>query len=111
MKPPRYGYQDRFTLPWWAMLALASAVIAGICSLLTGCMAYRETGSSVTLMTLGTNAQTMSAGKLSMTSVNQSDSVKHGTDAAVTVTKLRGWFGLGNTALRETSDITKQLSD
>lgn len=110
MKPPRYYHSDRSPLPWWAIVALATAVIAGICSL-TSCMAYRESISSVTLMTLGTNAQTMHAGKLSMTSVNQADSIKHGTDAAVTVTKLRGWFGLGNTALRETSDITKQLTD
>lgn len=76
--------------------------------LLTSCVGYRG-GDGTTFVMVGTNAETVSAGGLMMSSVNQSDSVKHGTDAMTNVVRLKGWFGLGTTAVEEVGSAADQL--
>jgi hypothetical protein len=66
-------------------------------------------GGKTSLTAVGTNATRLAAGGFSADGVNQSESVKHAGDTMLGVTKLKGYFGLGNTAVRELGDVTDQL--
>lgn len=79
-----------------------------LCAICVSCIHYKGAdGTSLTM--LGTNAETVSAGGLSMSTVNQSDSIKHGADTIRDVTRLKGWFGIGNTAVGELGNAADQL--
>jgi hypothetical protein len=80
-------------------------------SILTSCVQVQGTGYKATFVATDATGVNVSADGASFAEVRQSDSVKHVTDAATTITRIKSWFGLATTATTELGDVGQRLID
>ena len=88
-------------------------ILLGGCAILLcgGCVHVKGRDFQATLVATDAKSFKVSAEGVEVTELVQSRSVKHGTDALTTVTRIRAWFGLAESATGELGDLGRKLTD
>ncbi len=85
-------------------------ILSLLCVLcLSNCLAVKGEGYAGIVIGSDLKGLDMSASGTRVESMEQSPAIKHGADTLRDVTRLRGWFRLGNAALTEGVKIGKDL--
>ena len=87
-------------------------LLGGCATLLcVSCVHVKGRDFQATLVATDAKGMKVSADGVEFAELTQSTSVKHGTDALTTITRIRAWFGLASTATSELGDLGRKLTD
>ncbi len=113
MKLDNYTTPSNDSLDWqaWCNLALLALLVLALLTCGTSCVRGKGEGWEFTAVATDVKGLDVSASGMRARAVNQSKSVKHGTDAITTMAKIRAWLGLANTATTELGDVARKLTD
>ena len=93
---------------WVARVVLV--VLVGVAGMSVACVSY--TGPDGTRLTMmGTNAESLRAGGLSMENVNQAEGIQVAGEALKEIIRIRALFGLAEAGVEAASDVADSVID
>lgn len=89
---------------------VARVLLVGVAGLSVACVSY--TGPDGTRLTMmGTNAESLRAGGLSMENVNQAEGIRVSGEALKEIIRIRALFGLAEAGVEAASDVADSVID